>query len=158
EGARRAVGGAMIAAVLAAALLAAEAATPCDDALPPPRTVHGERVGPSSCLMQEHDVTSDGRRIRRIDVGLNGTVDGYLAKVGDYKEYFTNSPDLVFPQTWGPRQILFGVATYERDRGAAMTILFPDRTAWNHKVFVMVHGRGVSFKDGGLKPWDKNAD
>jgi hypothetical protein len=130
----------------------------CDDALAPARTVHGERVGPSSCLMHEHDVTSDGRRIRRIDVGLNGTVDGYLAKVGDYKEYFTNSPDLVFPQTWGPRQILFGVATYERDKGAAMTLLFPDRTAWNHKMFVMVHGRGVSFKDGGLKPWDRNAD
>src|SRR5205823_11040975 len=68
-------------------------------------------------------------------------------------------PDLVFPQTWGPRQIFFGVAAYERDKGAAMTIVYPaDRSAWNHKVFVMVHGRGVSFKDGGLKPWNKNAD
>jgi hypothetical protein len=135
------------------------ATTSCDDALPPPRDVKGHRVGPASCLMQESDVIVDGRAVHRIDLGLDGTVDGYLAKVGDYKEYFTNSPDLVFPQTWGPRQIFFGVASYERDKGAAMTIVYPaDRGAWNHKLFVMVHGRGVSFRDGGLKPWNKNAD
>jgi len=137
----------------------AGAQTVCDDALRPARTIRGRQVGPASCLMQESEVAADGRRIHRIDVGLNGTVDGYAAKVGDYKEYFTNSPDLVFPQTWGPRQIFFGVATYERDKGAAMTIVFPaDRAAWNRKVFVMVHGRGVSFKDGSLKPWNRNAD
>jgi Alpha/beta hydrolase domain len=131
----------------------------CDDSLLPRREIKGQRVGPSSCLMQESDVSVDGTRVHRIDVGLDGTVDGYLAKVGDYKEYFTNSPDLVFPQTWGPRPIFFGVAKYERDKGAAMTIVFPtDRAAWNHKMFVMVHGRGVSFKDGSLEPWDKNAD
>ena len=135
------------------------AQTTCDASLLPPRTVRGQRVGPSSCLMREADVAVDGRSYRRIDVGLDGTVDGYLAKVGDYKEYFTNAPDLVFPQTWGPRQIFFGVARYERDKGAAMTIVHPaDRAVWNRKVFVMVHGRGVSFKDGSLKPWDKNAD
>jgi hypothetical protein len=137
----------------------ARAAVRCDDALSAPRAARGQRVGPSSCLKQESDVTVDGRAVHRIDVGLDGTVDGWLAKVGDYKEYFTNAPDLVFPQTWGPREIFFGVAKYERDKGAAMTIVFPaDRTAWNRKVFVMVHGRGVSFKDGGLKPWDKNAN
>jgi len=135
------------------------AQTTCDASLLPPRTVRGQRVGPSSCLMREADVAVDGRSYRRIDVGLDGTVDGYLAKVGDYKEYFTNAPDLVFPQTWGPRQIFFGVARYERDKGAAMTIVHPaDRAVWNRKVFVMVHGRGVSFKDGSLKPWAKNAD
>src|SRR5205814_7855331 len=53
------------------------------------------------CLMQETGGTYDGRAVTRIDVGLDGTVDGYLAKVGNYKEYFSNSPDLVFPQTWG---------------------------------------------------------
>ena len=135
------------------------AQTTCDASLLPPRTVRSHRVGPSSCLMRESDLTSDGRSYRRIDVGLDGTVDGYLAKIGDYKEYFTNAPDLVFPQTWGPREIVFGVAAYRRDKGAAMTIVYPaERAAWNRKIFVMVHGRGVSFKDGSLKPWDKNAD
>jgi len=142
--------------VLRADLLAQ---TSCDASLLPPRPVRGQHVGPSSCLMRETDVTVDSRPYRRIDVGLDGTVDGYLAKVGDYKEYFTNAPDLVFPQTWGPREIFFGIAKYERDKGAAMTIVHPaDRAAWNRKVFVMVHGRGVSFKDGSLKPWNTNAD
>jgi Alpha/beta hydrolase domain len=137
----------------------ASAETRCDAALLQPRVVRGQRVGPSSCLMKESDVAADGRAVHRIDVGLDGTVDGFLAKVGDYKEYFTNAPDLVFPQTWGPRDIFFGVAAYRRDKGAAMTIVYPaERAAWNRKVFVMVHGRGVSFKDGSLKPWDRNAD
>ena len=148
----------MIAAVLAAALVAAEPASSCDESLLPRREVKGQRVGPSSCLKLESEIASDGRTFRRVDVGLDGTVDGYLAKVGDYKEYFTNAPDLVFPQTWGPRPIFFAVAKYERDKGAAMTIVMPARAAWNRKVFVMVHGRGVSFKDGSLKPWNRNAD
>lgn len=131
----------------------------CDDVLLPPRTVRGKRVGPESCLMLESAEMSDGRAVHRIDAGLNGTVDGYLAREGNYKEYFTNSPDLVFPQTWGPRPIFFAVARYERDKGAAMTIVYPaDSAAWNHELFVMVHGRGVSFKDGSLKPWDRNAN
>jgi hypothetical protein len=133
--------------------------TTCDDSLLPRRTVRGHRVGPASCLMQESDGTADGRAFHRIDVGLDGTVEGYVAKVGNYKEYFTNSPDLVFPQTWGPRPIFFAVAGYERDKGAAMTIVYPaERAAWNRKVFVMVHGRGVSFKNRSLKPWNRNAD
>jgi hypothetical protein len=148
------------AALVLGALSAAPASeTPCDNLLLPLRVVRGQRVGPSSCLMHETDVTYDGRTFRRLDVGLNGTVDGYLAKIGDYKEYFSNSPDLVFPQTWGPRPIFFAVAAYERDKGAAMTVLYPeDRTAWNRKIFVMAHGRGVSFADGSLKAWNRNLD
>jgi hypothetical protein len=55
--------------------------------------------------------------------------------------------------------VLFAVAAYERDKGASMTVVFPkDRTAWNGKMWVTVHGRGTSFKQGNLKPWDKNLD
>ena len=38
-----------------------------------------------------------------------------------------------------------------------MTIVYP-REKWNGKMWVMVHGRGRSFKRGNLKPWDKNLD
>jgi alpha/beta hydrolase family protein len=138
---------------------AARAQSSCDNLLLAARTVRGQKVGPSSCVMQEADVTYQGRPIHRVDIGLDGTVDGFLARTGDYKEYFSNSPDLVFPQTWGPRPIVFAVAAYQRDKGAAMTIVYPaDRAAWNRKTFVMVHGRGVSFKDGSLKPWNRNLD
>jgi hypothetical protein len=129
----------------------------CNDLLPGPREVKGQKkVGPASCVMQETDIRYEERGYKRVDVGLDGSVDGFAAKVGDYKDYFTNGPDLVFPQTWGPRPIFFGVAKYERAKGAGMTIVYPaDRAAWNGRVFVTVHGRGRSFKEGNLKAWDK---
>jgi hypothetical protein len=131
----------------------------CDGLLLPPRTLKGLAVGPKSCLMQETSGPYEGRTLVRLDVGLDGTVDGYLAKVGNYKEYFSNSPDLVFAQTWGPREIFFGVAAYERAKGASMTIVFPrDRNAWNGKMWVTAHGRGTSFKEGQLKVWNQYAN
>jgi hypothetical protein len=150
------------AAIATAAVVAAThgriaAQSSCDDLLSAQRDVKGKKVGPTSCLMQEADITYDGHAYKRVDIGLDGTVDGYAAKVGDYKDYLTNGPDLVFPQTWGPREIFFAVAKYERAKGASMTIVYPaDTNAWNGRVFVTVHGRGRSFKQGNLKPWDKN--
>jgi len=137
---------------------AAQAASPksCDDTLLPLREVKGHKVGPASCLMQDADIQYEGRAYKRVDVGLDGSVDGYAAKTGDYKDYFTNGPDLVFPQTWGARPVFFGVAKYERAKGAALNIVYPaDAAAWNGRIFVTVHGRGRSFKEGNLKPWDK---
>lgn len=136
----------------------AQAQESCDAFLLAPRQVKGKPVGPKSCLMQETSASVEGRALTRLDVGLDGTVDGYLAKVGNYKEYFSNSPDLVFPQTWGPREIFFGVAAYQRAKGASMTIVFPsDRASWNGKMWVTAHGRGTSFKEGQLKPWSAYA-
>ena len=51
----------MVAAVLAAALI-----VPCDDQLLPRREIKGQRVGPASCLMQESDVTADGRAVLNV--------------------------------------------------------------------------------------------
>ena len=138
----------------------AQAASPksCDDTLLPLRDAKGHKVGPASCVMQDAEITVRGPRPQRVDIGLDGTVDGYLAKTGDYKDYFTNGPDLVFPQTWGPRPVFFGVAKYERAKGAAHDRpLSGRRAAWNGRIFVTVHGRGRSFKEGNLKPWDKTS-
>ena len=109
--------------------------------------------------MQESDVTIDGKGFKRIDVGLNGSVEGYATKQGEYKDYLTQSPDLVFPQSGNPGPVLFAIANYERDKGASMAIVFPrDRAAWNGKMYITVHGRGASFKQGGLKAWNQNRD
>jgi hypothetical protein len=143
--------------VLTAATATAQVAEKsCDSFLPALRQVNGKSVGPTSCLMHETPTTYDGRALLRLDVGLDGTVDGYLARIGNYKEYFSNSPDLVFPQTWGAREIFFAVAGYERAKGASMTIVIPrDRNRWNGKMWVTAHGRGASFKQGQLKAWNK---
>ena len=131
----------------------------CEALLLTPREVKGKKVGPSSCRSRESRLSLDGREFVRLDVGLDGTVEGFITKTGDYKEYLTNAPDLVFPQTADDGDRLFAVAKYERDKGAAMTIVYPlDRSAWNSKMWVTVHGRGASFKEGQLKAWDKILD
>ncbi len=131
----------------------------CDRSLLPQRDSRGKQVGPTSCLMTETDVTFEGRTFRRLDVGLDGTVEGYLPKTGMYINYFSNAPDLVFPSGMNPGPIYHGVANYLRDTGAAMVIVYPaDRKAWNGKLWVTVHGRGRSFKGGTLRAWNKNLD
>src|SRR5947208_16391444 len=87
--------------------------TPCDNFLLAPRQVKGKAVGPKSCLMQETSATYEGRALIRLDVGLAGTVDGYLRKVGNYKEYFPNSPDPVVTRTSAARDILIAHAQPE---------------------------------------------
>jgi hypothetical protein len=40
-----------------------------------------------------------------------------------------------------------------------MTVVYPiDGGAWNQKMWVTAHGRGVSFKQGNLGPWNMNMD
>jgi hypothetical protein len=139
--------------------MTAQSPAACDALLPAPREARGQKVGPASCMLLETTVTIAGRTFRRLDIGLDGTVDGIVTRTGDYKEYLTNAPDLVFPQTADDGQRFLAVATYQRDKGAAMTVIFPsDATAWNGKAWVTVHGRGRSFKEGNLRPWNKNLD
>lgn len=134
--------------------------TTCDEFLLPQRTVEGmagKKAGPASCLMQETDITFEGRQFRRLDIGVDGTVDGWVTTTGDYKEYLTNAPDLVFQQTADDGKRHLAIATYERDKGAAMTVIYPlDKKDWNGKMWVTVHGRGAAFKLGNLKPWNEN--
>jgi hypothetical protein len=143
----------------AATAAAQDGGKSCDDLLSAPRDTKMGRVGPVACRLHEVELALGDRAFHRVDVGLDGTVDGYLTRTGDYKEYLTNAPDLVFPQTADPGPVYLAVAQYQRDKGAAMTIVYPaDATAWNGKAWVTVHGRGRSFKEGNLKAWDKNLD
>lgn len=146
-------------ATMAVPAVSAQPAASCDQFLAPARDVKGGKAGPSSCRMQETDFTFEGRGFKRLDLGLDGAVEGYLTKEGSYKEYLTNAPDLVFLQTADPGPRFFAIAAYERAKGAAITVVYPaDPRAWNRKMWVTVHGRGASFKEGQLKAWDKNID
>jgi hypothetical protein len=128
---------------------------PCNDLLPPIRIVKrtngkGEfKVGPTSCSMVESQVTVDGRSFKRFDVGLDGTVDGYVSTspTGDYRGYMTNAPMLVFPQTADAGPVVLAILNYRKEDGAAMSVVYPaDPGAWNGKLWVTAHGattRGV---------------
>lgn len=131
----------------------------CDEFLSAPREAGGQKVGPASCRHRETTLSLEARAFTRLDVGLDGTVDGYVPTTGDHKGYLTNAPDLVFLQAAdaGPR--VFAVATYQRDKGAAMTVVFPrEASAWNGKMWLTAHGRGRSFNEGNMRPWDKLLD
>jgi hypothetical protein len=133
----------------------------CDGYLPPLRQVDDREVGPESCLMQETELNYKGERYVRIDLGLNGTVEGYVTRDGDYNEYLTNAPELVFPQAQAsdPQEPVFAVANYERARGSAVLLLYPkSEKDWNGKLWVTAHGRGRSFNNGSLKIWHKYLD
>ncbi|HET7746371.1 MAG TPA: hypothetical protein VFM29_03665, partial [Vicinamibacteria bacterium] len=150
------------AAVLAASLAGAAHAAerPCDEWLPRPRQAKGQPVGPSSCAVLESPLALDGQAFKRLDIGLDGTVDGYVTEgTGDYSDYLTNAPAVAFGNTADPGPVLHAVARYERAKGAAITLAFPaDPARWNGKLIVTAHGRGRSIKSGTLKPWDRNLD
>jgi hypothetical protein len=132
---------------------AAVDATTCDALLPPLREVKGKKVGPTACVMAENRVSVDGRAFKRIDIGLDGTVDGYVTKTGDFRGYLTNSPDLTFPQTGDPGPTFLAFATYLKNQGAGITVFYPeDKAAWNGKMYVMVHGRGTGIDH----TWDED--
>lgn len=134
----------------------------CDDFLPELRDIEGaaeSEVGPESCLMQQAEVQYDGRTYVRIDMGLNGTAEGYVKERGPYHEYLTNGPDLIFEQSATPGEMYLALARYERDKGTGVLLMYPKSAAdWNGKLWVTAHGRGRSFHSGGLKEWDRYYD
>lgn len=141
--------------------LAASDYASCDTFLPKARTVRAQNVGPESCLMLQNDVNFNGRKFVRVDLGLDGTAEGYVTDEGTYHEYLTNGPDLIFEQAATPGERHLAIARYERLRGSAILLMFPkSRADWNGKLWVTAHGRGRSFRNGALKVWNRyyNAD
>jgi hypothetical protein len=131
----------------------------CDQFLPEPRKVSNATVGPQSCLMQQADVTYQEQKYVRVDLGLDGTAEGYVTDEGTYHEYLTNGPDLIFEQAATPGARHLAIAHYERMRGAAILLMYPKgKSDWNGKLWVTAHGRGRSFRNGKLKVWDRYYD
>ena len=135
----------------AAVELQPPAKTVCNDLLPAARDVKGRKVGPTSCEMMESQVAVAGKPFVRVDIGLDGTAEGYVTRAGEYRGYMTNSPELAFAQTSDPGEPVLAFADYRRAQGAAMSLFFPqDPAAWNGRVWVMAHGAGP----GTDRSWD----
>ncbi|HEX9562886.1 MAG TPA: hypothetical protein VF981_02900 [Gemmatimonadaceae bacterium] len=131
----------------------------CDDLLPPRRRLERAAVGPESCRMLEAEVTWEGRKFFRLDLGLDGTAEGWVIDSGTDHEYLTNGPDQTFEQAGNHGKRRLAIARYERAKGAAILLLLPaSRAEWNGKLFVTAHGRGRSFRNGALRVWDRYLD
>ena len=133
-----------------------DAAVSCSQYMAPKRNVNGKMVGQEECLMQDHGVVEPNRKYRRVDMGVTGTLSGYIVKEGTRMNYFTSAPDFTFTQFGNPHAPRFhGLLRYEAAKGTTVILYYPE-TGWNGKVFIMVHGRGGSFLRGSMPSWDKN--
>ena len=131
----------------------------CNEFLVPKVEIKGKLIGQDDCRLKETDFTFLGRKFRRMDMGISGTIDGYLPKEGLYDFYIGSNPEFTHPQVGSANPLFYGISRYEADKGSAVIFIYPsDRSTWNGKMFVTAHGAGASFKLGTLKAWDKNLD
>ena len=125
----------------------------------PKKEVNGRSIGQEDVLIQEVVVTDSSRRYRRLDVGVSGTVEGWVAKEGPRVHMLVSAPDFSFPQSGNLNPRFHGILRYEASKGTGMTLIYPESgTVWNRKLFVIVHGSGGSFLEGTLKPWNQLLD
>ncbi|MBI4445532.1 MAG: hypothetical protein HY645_06430 [Acidobacteria bacterium] len=132
-------------------------AVSCSNLMAPKRQVGEKWVGQEECLMTEVSFTQSGKSYRRFDIGLSGTLEGWVVKEGTRVFHFTSFPEFLFDQLGNKNPRFHGILRYEAEKGTSMTLVYPEGN-WNGKLFVTVHGSGGSFKQGTLKPWDKNLD
>src|ERR1035437_7367755 len=129
----------------------------CNEFLVPKVEVKGKQIGQAECRMRETDFEMGGHQFKRLDMGIGGTIDGYLTKEGRYNHYFGSNPEFTYPQGGNKNPIIYGIGRYDMQTGSAVIFMYPkEAAAWNGKMFVTAHGAGVSFKAGNLKVWDQN--
>jgi len=139
----------------AAAVDETAAVASCNQYMVPKRSVAGRMVGQEVCLMQEVGLADPEKKYHRVEIGLDGTLDGWIVKEGRARlNHFTSLPDFLYVQFGNPSPRFRGVLKYEAAKGTSMTVLYPEN-GWNGKLFVMVHGSGGSFRRGSMRAWDK---
>ncbi|MFQ5843289.1 MAG: hypothetical protein ACE5I8_12730, partial [Thermodesulfobacteriota bacterium] len=130
----------------------------CSQFMAPKRNVKGKMVGQEECLMQDHGIVEPNFKYHRVDMGITGTLSGWVVKQGARQNYFTSGPDFTFTQFGNPHSPRFhGIVRYEAAKGTSLTLTYPE-TGWNGKLFVLVHGRSGSFLRGTMRPWDEYFD
>ena len=125
----------------------------------PKKEVNGKLIGQEDVLIQEVVVTDSGRRYRRLDVGVSGTLEGWVVKEGPGIRSFTSAPEFTSTQVGNIYRRFHGIVRYEASMGMGMTLIYPEAgTGWNNKLFITNHGGFGSFLEGTMKPWDKIFD
>ena len=127
----------------------------CSEFMAPRKDVNGTMVGQEECLMRDHGIVEPNLQYHRVDMGITGTLSGWIIKQGARQNYFTSGPDFIYTQFGNPDSPRFhGILRYEAAKGTSLTLTYPE-TGWNGKLFVLVHGRSGSFLRGTMRPWDE---
>jgi len=130
----------------------------CAQFMAPKIPVSGKPVGQEDCRMIDYGIVETGKKFHRIDIGVTGTLSGFVVKDGPRQNYFTSEPDFTYTQTGNTQYPRFhGILRYTMEKGTSLKVIYPE-TGWNGKLFILVHGRSGSFARGTLKPWDKYYD
>ena len=129
----------------------------CSQFMAPKKEVKGKMVGQEECWMQDHGVVSVDQKYHRVDMGITGTLSGWITKDGARSNHFTSAPDFYFTQYGNQTPRYHAVLRYEAAKGTSLTLTYPE-TGWNGRLYVMVHGSGGSFLTKSMKPWDKYFD
>ena len=129
----------------------------CTEFMAPKATVNGQLIGQEDCQMQDAGIVDADHQYRRVDMGISGTLAGWIVKEGPRSNHFTSAPDFVYTQTGNSFPRFHGILQYEGSKGTSITLVYP-QTDWNGKLFVTVHGGTGSFRSGSRKPWDQNFD
>ena len=130
----------------------------CSQFMAPKKNVNGQMVGQEECLMQDYGIVEPNLKYHRVDMGITGTLSGWIVKAGPRQNHFTSGPDFTFTQFGNPHNPRFhGILRYEAAKGTSLTLTYPE-SGWNGKLFVLVHGSGGSFLYGNMRPWDQYFD
>ena len=137
----------------------------CDQFMVPKKEVNGTMVGQEACRMMEVEFEFLGRKFKRVEIGVTGTVAGYALKddTRRYANYFNVYPEFVYQQAGEMDEInadvLHGIGRYSMATGHMVSVVYPmDRSQWNGKLFLHNHGAGRSFARGNAKPWNAEFD
>jgi hypothetical protein len=137
---------------------AANIAVSCAQFMAPKKTVNAKPVGQEECRMIDHGIVDAQKKYHRIDIGISGTLSGYVVKDGARQNYFTSAPDYTYTQFGNVDHPRFhGILKYEMEKGTSLTVTYPE-TGWNGKLYIMVHGRSGSFLRGTMRAWDEYYD
>jgi hypothetical protein len=135
---------------------------PCGQYMVPKKQVGGKPVGQEACRMREIEFEYLGRRFKRVEMGVTGTVEGYTLKDNKrrYANYFNVYPEFVYQQAGEEdAEVFHGIGRYTMESGHMVSVIYPvDRAQWNGKLFLHNHGAGRSFARGNARAWDKEFD
>ena len=138
--------------------LASASTESCAHYMAPRKDVNGRSIGQEECLMIDHSIVEPQKKYHRVDIGLSGTLSGFVVKDGARQNYFTSVPDFTYTQFGNPQHPRFhGILKYEMEKGTSLTVTYPE-AGWNGKLFIMVHGRSGSFLRGTMRAWDTYFD
>src|SRR5690348_3917949 len=108
----------------------ARAPLSCVQSMAPKKNINGKPVGQEDCRLLDYGLVDPQKKYHRLDVGLTGTLSGFVVKDGARQNYFTSGPDFTYTQFGNVDHPRFhGILKYDMQKGTSLTLTYPE-TGW----------------------------